>query len=146
MQSWPYFNTPLRVCLVVVGPILLLMGPLAFVAPRGWMRASAGVVLACSAYAVVRGYACRLCIDTEGASFVAPWRKTRMAWGEIRRVERYTPGVGGAAYVYLTSRETPPGGKWDVGPDCIQVQDRPGLLEAILKAQAQHRRADAPAR
>jgi hypothetical protein len=134
--SWPYFNTPLWLFLTIVVPICALMLPLAIFATRGWMRGSAVVVLACSLYAGLRGYVCRLVVDDDGVTWRGILRTIRLRWGEIKRIDCYVPGPSGAGYVYLTRRDHPPAGRWDVGPDTLQLQDRPGLLDALRAAHA----------
>jgi hypothetical protein len=133
-RSWPFFNTPLRLFLAVVAPVCALMLPLALVAPRGWMRATAAAVVLCSTYGAVRGYFCRLTIDVRGVTWRGLWRTIRLPWEQVRRIDRYAPGVGGAEYVYVTTRDEPPAGRWDVDESTIQMQDRPGLLDALRSA------------
>ncbi|MFO0974082.1 MAG: PH domain-containing protein [Phycisphaerae bacterium] len=130
-RGWPFFSTPLRHFLAVVGPIALLMGPLAWVAPRGWMRVSAGAVLAYSVYALLRGYCCRLTIDDRGLHYRGLMRRVAIPWARVRRIARYATGPAGAAYVYVTTRDDVPAGRWEIDNETIQLQDRAGLVEAL---------------
>lgn len=134
-QSWPVFSTPLRYFLGVFVPVGLLMGALMVLSTRTGIRVSAGVVVGCSLYAGMRGYACRLHTDARGVAYRTPWRTVRLDWNVVRQIGRYTPGPGGAAYVFITSRESPPAGRWDVDEQTIQLQDRPGLLESLESAR-----------
>lgn len=130
-RSWPFFSAPLKYFLWVVVPICGLMGPLAVLASRWGLRASAGVVLACSGYALVRGYFCRVTMDDGGVTYRSPWRRLRIGWGEVRGVGRYSSGAGGAGYAYVTRAERQPAGRWEIDADTIQLQDRPGLVETL---------------
>ncbi len=134
-RSWPVFSTPLRYFLWVFVPVGVLMGGLMIFSTRTGIRVSAGVVVACSLYAAVRGYACRVRVDSRGVVYRTLWRAVRLDWDAVRLVGRYTPGPGGAAYVFITSRESPPAGRWDVDEKTIQLQDRPGLLESLESAR-----------
>ncbi len=130
-RSWPYFSTPLKYFLWVLVPVCALMGPLAILASRWGLRASAAVVLGCSVYALVRGYFCRVTMDGDGVGYRSPWRRVRIGWGDVRGIERYSVGVGGASYVYVSRRAEPPAGRWEIDGDTIQLQDRPGLVETL---------------
>lgn len=134
-RSWSYFSTPLRYFLWVFIPICALMAPLAIVAQRWPLRASAAVVLVCSAYAAVRGYLCRVEIDRDGVRYRSLSKNIRIPWPDVRRIERYAPGTGSATYIYLTSEDRPPLGRWEIDERTIQLQDRPGLLDALLNAR-----------
>lgn len=131
--SWPFFSTPLRYFAAVFGPIALLMAPATALAPRGWMQASAALVLAISLYALMRGYFCRVRADALGVHYRSITRRYSLAWPQVRRVGRYDSGPGGAAYVFVTRHDTPPQGRWDIDGDTIQLQDRAGLLDALDK-------------
>lgn len=135
-RSWPFFNTPLRVFLAVVAPISALMALLATFTSRASIRYSAIAVLAVSIYAAVRGYACRVRVDPRGVEYRAPWRTIRIEWSRIRAIDRYTPGVGGAGYIFITTHDGPPAGRWDVDAETIQIQERDGLLAALREAHA----------
>lgn len=135
-QSWSYFNTPLSRFLFVFAPINLMMGLLWAVAPRGWMHWSAAAVVSCSLYALGRGYLGRLSADEEGVAYRTFMRRMHMSWSEVRRIDRYVLGVGGIGYLYVSRRCEPPAGRWDVGYDLFQVQDRPGLLETLREMKA----------
>jgi len=130
-RSWPFFSTPLRYFLLVFVPICGLMGPLAVLASRWGLRASAGVVLACSFYALGRGYLCRVAMDLEGVEYRSAWRRLRIGWGDVREIGRYSAGAGGASYVFVSRRSGTPGGRWEIDADTIQLQDRPGLVETL---------------
>jgi len=134
-RSWSYFSTPLRYFLWVFGPICALMAPLAVVAQRWPLRASATLVLICSAYAAVRGYLCRIEIDRDGVHYRSITRRIRIRWSAVRRLDRYAPGAGNATYIYITCEDRPPLGRWEIDERTIQVQDRPGLLDALLEAR-----------
>jgi len=130
-HSWPFFSTPLRYFLWVVVPVCVLMAPLAFVASRWPLRASAAVVLFCSGYAATRGYLCRVLADHDGVRYRSIWREIRIAWPAVRLLNRYSPGTTGAAYVFITTHGRAPRGRWEIDDQTIQLQDRPGLLETL---------------
>jgi len=134
-RSWSYFSTPLRYFLWVFVPICALMAPLAVVAQRWPLRASAALVLLCSAYAAIRGYFCRVEADRDGVRYRSLSKDIRIRWPDIRRLDRYAPGAGNAAYIYLTCEDRPPLGRWEIDDRTIQLQDRPGLLEALREAR-----------
>jgi hypothetical protein len=134
-QSWPVFSTPLRYFLWVFVPVALLMGGLMAFSTRAGIRVSAGVVVGCSLYAGCRGYLCRVHVDARGVAYRTPRRSVRLEWDAVRLIGRYAPGPGAASYVFITSRESPPAGRWDVDERTIQLQDRPGLLESLEAAR-----------
>ncbi|MCK6484848.1 MAG: hypothetical protein HUU22_04490 [Phycisphaerae bacterium] len=132
-HTWPYLNTPLTVYLIVMLPINGLMAFVAASPHRDWIRLTACAVIALSGYSFLRGYVRRLRIDEQGVSFVTLGSRHTMAWRDVRRIDCYVPngGVNGPKYVFVTSQDRPPRGKWEVDSRTFQVQDRPGLLDAL---------------
>ena len=65
-----------------------------------------------------------------------PGYKYTLPWSTIRRIDRYVPsgGVNGVKYVYITRRDRPPAGKWEMNPETVQLQDRPDLLDTLHRA------------
>ena len=61
-----------------------------------------------------------------------------IAWADIRGIGVYVPGggVGATEYLYVSTRDSPPVGKWEVGEQTIQIQNRPGVLEALQAARS----------
>ncbi|MFQ5424905.1 MAG: hypothetical protein ACE5F9_13120 [Phycisphaerae bacterium] len=143
-RCWSYLSAPLAAYLVVMVPICALEMFLFLTDSPGWMRWSAAGVLVLSGLAVVRGYGRRLVLSDRGVSLAGVGRRIEIAWSRVRRVGVYAPGgIGSTEFAYITTRETPPAGKWDVGPDTLQLQNRPGLLEAIEVARAESRKPKA---
>jgi len=132
-RSWPFFRTPIGVFLMVMAPIGGMMAIIVVGDTPSWMTWSAGVVLGITVLALWQGYARRLILSVRGARFVSGWRTVEIDWSEVRGVGSYIPGggLGATEYVYITKRDSPPAGKWDRDEDTIQVQNRPGLIEAI---------------
>lgn len=139
-RSWPFFRTPIGVFLIVMAPIGGMMAIIVVVDTPSWMTWSAGVVLAITLLALYQGYARRLILSDNGARFVSAWRAVEIDWPEVRGVGAYIPGggLGATEYIYITKRESAPAGKWDHDQDTIQVQNRPGLIEAIKIARRSH--------
>lgn len=135
-RTWPFLNTPLAVYLIVMLPINGLMAVVAASPHRDWIRLSAGVVIALSGYSFLRGYVRRLRIDAEGATFITLGSRQTIAWRDVRRIDCYVPsgGINGPKYVYVTSHERAPLGKWEIDSRMFQVQDRPGLLDALRES------------
>ena len=135
-RSWPYVNAPAAVFFAVIGPICAMMIVLLIVPQREWVKVTAAGVLAVSGYAALRGYARRLIIDERGATFRGVGRSHTIAWVDVRRVERYIPSgaVNGTRYVYVTAHDRAPRGVWEIDSKTLQLQDRPGLLEALQAA------------
>jgi len=136
-RRWSYLSAPLAAYLVVMVPICALELFLFLTDSPGWMRCSAAGVLVLSGIAVVRGYGRRLVLGDHGARLTGVGGRIEIAWSRVRRVGVYAPGgVGSTEFAYITTRGRPPSGKWDVGPEVLQLQNRPGLLEAIEAARA----------
>lgn len=136
---WSYFSTPLRVFLGVVGPIAGMMGLLA-AAPGvpGWMRVSAGVVVAVTLYGLIRGYGRRVVATPQGLCFQSPRRRIQLTWPEIRGIASYVPLDRNlkTRYVYATRLDTSPIDWREIDENTIQLQDRPGLLDALKRYHA----------
>lgn len=137
-RSWPFFSAPLSLYLSVMLPICVLEVVLLLSHTPGWMRWSAGFVVAMSVFGLFRGYVRRLELNEKGARLTRLSGAIEIAWPRVRRVGVYLPGggVGSAKYAYITTRDEEPAGKWDIGPEVIQLQDREGLLEAIQTARS----------
>jgi hypothetical protein len=125
-------------CLLVIVPICLLEGILLVSDSPAWMRGSAGLVIAVSVIALARGYLRRLEISPSGVVFRRLVGRIEIPWQRVRSAGKYRPGggVGGREYVYVSSRDGPPLGKWDIDAETVQAQDRPGLWEAIEQGRA----------
>ena len=123
--------------LLVMGPICGLMVFLLANDTKPWMKWSAAVVLFFSLFGFFKGYLRRLQLSERGARLVRPFGTIDIPWPQAKRVGAYIPGggVGAVEYIYITTRDEPPAGKWDIDRETIQVQGRPGLLEAIEKAR-----------
>jgi hypothetical protein len=145
-RSWPYVRTPLSIYLIVMLPICAL--ELFLIANRApaWMTWTAGGVVVISAAGFFRGYLRRLVLDSKSARLWQPGRGIAIQWSDVRHVGVYVPGggLGATAYLYITTRETIPQGKWDIDEATIQVQDRDGLREVVetfrrgLSEQSRH--------
>ena len=92
-------------------------------------------MLVCSAYAAIRGYLCRIEATRDGVRYRSIRKDIQIRWPDVRRLDRYAPGAGNAAYIYLTCEDRPPLGRWEIDERTIQLQDRPGLLEALREAR-----------
>ncbi|GMV95762.1 MAG: hypothetical protein AMXMBFR83_01330 [Phycisphaerae bacterium] len=134
-RRWPFFSTPLGVFSAVMGPIsamMLLLASLPAV-PVG-IRISAAAVVLVSVVSLLRGYGRRVELSEMGIRFRRPgggdWF---IPWGEVRLVGRYVPLDRNRTcrYVFVTRLEDPPVDRRELDADTIQLQDRPGLLEAI---------------
>ena len=103
-----------------------------------WMRWSAGAVVVISVVGLVRGYGRRLILSERGTRLAGLFGGIEIAWSEVRGVGVYVPGggLGATQYVYITRRDEPPQGKWDIDAETIQIQHREGLMEAIAAARA----------
>jgi hypothetical protein len=143
-RTWHYLNTPLHVYLIVMLPICGLMAVLIAAPQKTWIRASAGVVIVFSAVGLSRGYGRRLIVSRDGVEFrTIGWslrrRRCELRWPQVRRIDRYIPsgGVNGARYVYVTTNDRPPRGRWEIDEGTFQLQDRPGLLESLQETRRQ---------
>ena len=139
-KSFPYFSTPLKTYLGVMLPICALEVFLIFSRSPAWVQWTAGIVVALSAYGAVIGYGRRLILQDDGAVFHRPFSKVVMPWTAVRQIGVYQPGggIGQTEYVYLTTRDRPPAGKWEQDRSVIQIQNRPGLLETIERFRDSH--------
>ena len=118
-------------------PINVLMVFLLTTRTMWWTKLTAAAVFLITFYTFVRGYMTRLTIDADGVRLRRPWRSIRLSWDQIRHIGVYAPGggVGGAEYVYITTREDPPIYQWDIDESTIQVQAHPGLLDVLNDAK-----------
>jgi hypothetical protein len=96
------------------------------------MSWSAGAVVVLSGYGFARGYLRRLVLSAETAALAAPMRRIEIPWQRVRRIGVYLPGggLGATKYLYISAHDREPDGRWEIDADTIQVQDRPGLLDA----------------
>ena len=133
---WSFFSTPFRVFAGVLGPIAAMMAVLALLPGMPTViRVTAGMVVLASLYGFFRGYGHRVEATAEGVCYRRLGRAVKLCWPEIRRIGRYVPidRNRNCMYVYVTRLETPPVDWREVDENTIQLQDRPGLLEAIQK-------------
>lgn len=139
-RSWPFLKTPLAIYLIVMLPVCGLMVFLLVTNTEGWMKGSAAAVLALTLVGFVRGYVRRLVLTGKGARLIRCCGTIDIPWERVARVGVYIPGggVGATEYAYITTRDAEPLGKWDLDGDTIQIQNRPGLLDAIERARAAH--------
>ncbi|MFQ5500828.1 MAG: hypothetical protein ACE5EQ_00825 [Phycisphaerae bacterium] len=139
-RSWSYLKTPWPVFLIVMAPINGLMVALILGKTPIWMSTSAGIVLALTILVAFRGYVRRLVLTSRGPRMIRLTGSIEIPWSQVRRVGVYAPGggIGGNEYVYITTRDTPPMGKWDIDDQTFQLQDRPGLIEAIEASKRQN--------
>lgn len=121
------------VYLMVMAPICLLEGFLFFTDTPNWIRATAGAVVLFSILGFIRGYGRRLVLCDEGAEWRTVLGSQIIRWADVRSVGTYIPGggLGATEYVYITRRDAPPEGKWQIDADTIQVQNQSGLMDAI---------------
>ena len=103
-----------------------------------WMRVSAGAVVVITLWGFVRGYARRLVIEEGGVRLKRLGADLFIAWAHVRGVGVYVPGggLGATEYLYVTVRDSTPQGKWDVDSQTIQIQNQPGVLEALQAARS----------
>lgn len=122
--------------LIVNAPINALMVFILSIRAMWWTKLTAGIVIAVSLYALVRGYVTRLTIDADGVRLRRLTGAILLPWNRIRRIGVYSPGggVGGAEYVFVTTKDQPPEYKWDIDGSTIQVQAHPGLVDALKQA------------
>lgn len=97
------------------------------------MQWTSGVVLALTLHNLIRGYMRRIVVTSQGVAFKGVIFRRILPWERVRRIGVYVPGggVGVSDYLYVTTKDTAPAGKWDQDAETIQVQNRPGLLEMI---------------
>jgi hypothetical protein len=119
-----------------MAPVCVLMGFLVALPQLMWVRLSAALVIGLSLYGLLRGYVRRAALDESGVSFKSLGASLRMPWNEVRRVDTYIPsgGVNGARYVFITRHDRPPRSRDEIDADTFQLQDRPGLLDALRHA------------
>lgn len=131
--SWPFLAAPLGRYLLVMTPICALQAFIILSRCPIWMQASAGVVLALSLYGLAHGYLRRLMLTREAAVLTGITRRIGIRWSDVRSVGVYIPGggVGATEYLFITTRDRLPRGKWDVDAHTIQVQSRPALVAAM---------------
>jgi len=123
---------------IVMAPICALQAFLLMFPTPGWMRGSSAVVLLVTVLSFLRGYVRRVVLTSEGVEFRRLGRRVVIPWSAVRTVGVYVPGggLGSTEYAYVTTRDEPPGGKWDIGPETIQLQNRDGLLNELRAARA----------
>lgn len=135
-RTWPFLKTPLPIFLIVMLPINGLMVFLILTATPLWMKLSSLLVMLVSLVTLACGYVRRLVLSSEGASLRRLFDRIDIPWSDVKSCGVYSAGgPGGARYFYITRRDVQPGGAWDIDRDTIQVQDRPGLREAVATAQ-----------
>jgi hypothetical protein len=132
---------------MVMAPICALEAFLLVTNCPNWMRVSAGAVVMLTVLGFVRGYVRRLVIEEVGVRFKRLGGDLFIAWADVRRVGVYVPGggVGATEYVYVTTRELPPQGKWDIDDHTIQIQNQARVLEAMEAARSRSTVQGAPA-
>ncbi len=125
-------------------PINILMGFLLATRAMWWTKLTAAAVILITLYTFFRGYLTRLTMDADGVRLSRPGRNILLPWDQIRHIGEYAPGggVGGAEYVYVTTRESPPTYKWEIDQTTIQTQAHPGLLDALNKAHQSNKVCD----
>lgn len=134
---WPYLRTPIGVYALVMAPICGLEVFLLVTDCPNWMRLSAGAVVALTLWGLYRGYGRRLVIEESGVRLKRFGGDFFIPWVTVRSIGVYVPGggVGATEYLYVTTRDSPPQGKWEIDSETLQIQDQPGALEAL---QAMH--------
>ncbi len=102
-----------------------------------WIRISAGMVIALTVWGLIRGYGRRLVIEAEGVRLKRFGGDLFIPWSDVRSIGVYVPGggVGATKYLYVTTRDSPPQGKWEIDAETIQIQNQPGALEALQSAR-----------
>jgi len=136
-RSWPFLRTPIAVYLIVMVPICGLQVILLLARVPAWMKISAGIVVAMTLVGFVRGYVRRLKLSEEGARLTSPLRTIEISWSDVKHIGVYIPGggLGATEYLYITAADRPPTYKWEIDDHTIQIQNRPGLLEAVNAAR-----------
>jgi hypothetical protein len=145
-RSWSYLRAPLAIYLVVMVPICAMQIVLICAGTPTWMKASAAVVVALTIAGLLRGYVQRLKLTSEAACLASLTRTIRIPWSRVNKTGVYIPGggLGATEYVYITTCDRPPAGKWEIDEQTIQVQARPGLIEAIEECRARAAQPSAP--
>lgn len=138
-RSWSYLRTPVGIYWLVMSPICLLEGFLLITDTPNWIRFTAGGVLLITIIAFVRGYARRIELHEDGVRWRTLLTRRELRWSDVSSVGTYIPGggVGTTEYAYLSTRAEPPAGKWQIDEQTFQVQNRPGVIEAIEAFRAE---------
>ncbi len=135
-RTWPFLKTPLPIFIIVMLPINGLMVFLIVTATPLWMKLTSVLVMLVSLLTLARGYVRRLVLSSEGASLRRLFDRIDISWSDVKSCGVYSAGgPGGTSYFYITRRAVQPGGAWDIDRNTIQVQDQPGLREAVALAQ-----------
>lgn len=102
-----------------------------------WIKITAAMVVLWTLYGLAQGYARRLIVDRQGLRLRGLFQSIEIPWNAVARIGVYMPGggLGATEYFYATTKSEPPQGKWDLDGDTIQIQDHPGLLEAVQAYQ-----------
>lgn len=106
-----------------------------------WIRISAGAVIAMTVWGLIRGYGRRLVIEADGVRLKRFGGNLFISWSDVRSIGVYVPGggVGATEYLYVSTRDRPPRGKWDIDAETIQIQNRTGALEALQAARPERK-------
>jgi len=106
--------------------------------PR-WIKITAAAVILWTLLALAQGYLRRLIVDRRRVRLRGLFRGIEIPWTAVSNMGVYIPGggLGATEYLFVTTRAEPPAGKWDVDEHTIQVQDRPGLFEALKAYQSE---------
>lgn len=146
--TWPYLRAPQGVFWLIMAPICALQVFLILADTPTWIRVSSAGVILMTLFAYARGYVRRLVLMPEGVMLRSLFSSRHIPWHRVSDVGVYVPGggLGATPYLFITTRSAPPAGKWDVDAETIQVQDRPGLLEAVRAFRALAREAGKGAR
>lgn len=147
VRRWSYFSTSMGRFLAVMGPVTGVMVALACSSrvPMG-IRVSGAVVVTASLYAFWRGYLHRIEADERGVRWRALTRRIEIPWEQVRLIGRYTPPDrnGMTQYAFVTRCNTPPRDRRQVDAETLQVQDRPGLVEALEEMRREAATRSAP--
>ena len=138
-RSWPFFRAPLPIFLFVMLPVNGLMLFVLLSRSEEWQKWSAGLVHALSLYALYRGYVVRLVITNTGVRLRRLFGSIELKWNDVKQIGEYIPGggLGATEYVYITKRDQPPAGKWDIDEHTVQVQAQTGLIETLETTRAE---------
>ncbi|MCB9858245.1 MAG: PH domain-containing protein [Phycisphaerales bacterium] len=128
-----------------MAPINALMVFVLTIRALWWTKMTAAAVIAITLYTFVRGYVTRMTIDADGVRLHRLRRTIHLPWAQVKRIGTYAPGggVGGAEYVFVTTRDDEPQYKWEIDQTTIQVQAHPGLIDALRAAMSQSQTASA---